>query len=157
LRTWASRCAWLIGFALQGTTCCICADDSLKMRGAAYESCRLAADTLDSAEYVRENRFTMASIIPTEFQPFVSDAVASGRYRSEEELIAAALRLLEDRERKLGALRGDLEIGLEELDRGDTVELGDAAVRRAFFDDIKARGRERLSSRANRDPHSGER
>ena len=99
----------------------------------------------------------MASIVPTEFQSFVTDAVASGRYRSEEELIAAALRLLEDRERKLAALRADLQVGLDELDRGDAIQLADAAARQAFFDNLKVRGRRRLSPQPTLDIDSGER
>lgn len=99
---------------------------------------------------------TMASIVPTEFQPFVSDAVASGRYRSEEELIAAALRLLEDRERKLAALREDIQIGIDELDRGEGIDLSEPSARQAFFDDIKARGRQRLSTQAQLSPQTGE-
>jgi len=98
----------------------------------------------------------MASMIPTEFQPFVSDAVASGKYRSEEELLAAALRLLGDRERKVAALREDLQIGLDELDRGDALELGDAAARKTFFADIKSRGRQRLSAQARQGPQADE-
>ena len=84
--------------------------------------------------------------IPTEFIPFVSGAVASGRYGSEEELIASALRLLEDRERKLAALRDDLQVGLDELERGETIELDAAAARQAFFDRIKENGRQRLGA-----------
>ena len=97
----------------------------------------------------------MSSIIPTEFQPFVSDAVASGRYRSEEELISAALRLLEDRERKLAGLREDLQVGLDDLDHGDAIDLSNPAARQAFFDEIKARGRQRLSEQARPDQKAG--
>jgi antitoxin ParD1/3/4 len=95
--------------------------------------------------------------IPTEFLPFVNGAVASGRYRSEEDLVAAALRLLEDRERKLAALRGELQIGLDELERGDSIDLGDAAARQAFFDRIKANGRQRLGAQTGADERAAER
>lgn len=110
------------------------------------ESRQLTATTatrLDAGNQFGNNT-TMASIIPTEFQPFASEAVASGRYRSEEELVSTALRLLEDRERKMSALRADLQIAIDESDRGDVIELGDAAARQIFFDDIKARGRRRM-------------
>jgi antitoxin ParD1/3/4 len=90
--------------------------------------------------------FVMTTVIPAEFQPFVSDALASGKYRSEEELLSAALRLLKDRERKFDALRDDLQIGLDELDRGEAVLLDDAAAQQAFFDRIKERGRQRLAT-----------
>jgi antitoxin ParD1/3/4 len=85
-------------------------------------------------------------MIPAEFRPFVSDAVASGKYRSEEEMVSTALRLLEERERKLDALRKDLQFGLDELDRGEAVLLGDPLAQQAFFDELKAGGRQRLSA-----------
>lgn len=75
---------------------------------------------------------------------FSSDAVASGKYRSEQELVFTALRLLEHRERRLDALRSDLQLGLSELDRGEGILLGDAAAQQDFFDDIKSRGRQQL-------------
>ena len=96
----------------------------------------------------------MANLIPAEFQPFVSDAVASGRYRSEDELIAAALRLLEERERRLTALREDIRIGIDELDRGEGIDLSNPSARQAFFDDIKARGRQRLTAQAKASPQA---
>lgn len=87
----------------------------------------------------------MTAVIPAEFQPFVSDAVASGKYRSQEELLSAALQLLKDRERKLDALRDDLQIRLDELDHGKAILLDDGAAQQAFFDEIKQRGRQRLA------------
>jgi antitoxin ParD1/3/4 len=93
----------------------------------------------------------MTATIPSEFLPFVNSAVASGRFRSESELLAAALRLLEERERKLDALRADIQIGLDEIDRGDSIQLADATAQQFFFDSLKARGRERLSAQAKHD------
>lgn len=88
----------------------------------------------------------MMATIPSEFLPFVSSAVASGKYRSESELIAAALRLLEERERKPDSLRADLQVAVDEIERRDSILLADAASQQAFFDSIKARGRERLTA-----------
>lgn len=89
----------------------------------------------------------MSSIIPPECQVFAADAVASGKYRSEQELVFTALRLLEHHERRLDALRTDLQMGLSELDRGEGIVLGDESAQQAFFDDIKARGRQHLRDR----------
>ena len=78
----------------------------------------------------------MTFTIPSEFEGFIEHAVASGRYRSEAELFADALRLLRDHERKWDSLRDDIESGLSELDRGEKTVLD--------IEDIKRRGRDRL-------------
>jgi antitoxin ParD1/3/4 len=46
------------------------------------------------------------------FSEFASKQVQSGRYGSTSEVIRAGLRLLEDEEKKLEALRGALDDGL---------------------------------------------
>jgi len=45
------------------------------------------------------------------FSAFIDDKVASGRYRSASEVVRAALRLLEDRETRIDALRNALMSG----------------------------------------------
>ena len=42
--------------------------------------------------------------IPPEHQAFVKDAIARGEFGSETEVVGEALRLLEERERRLAAL-----------------------------------------------------
>ena len=84
----------------------------------------------------------MTVTLPPEIEGFIENAVASGRYRSEAEVFADALRLLRDHERKWDALRDDIEIGLNELDRGEKTVLD--------IEDIKRRGRDRLAEQAAR-------
>lgn len=71
-----------------------------------------------------------------ELERMIGALVDSGRYRSASEVVRAAVRLLlereEEREVKLEALRKAVGEGLEELDRGESVE-GDAV-----FDEILA-------------------
>lgn len=45
------------------------------------------------------------------FSEFIEGEVASGRYRSASDVVRSALRLLEDRETRLGALRQELIAG----------------------------------------------
>ena len=84
----------------------------------------------------------MSQSLPPELQQFVEQELASGRYQTQEEVICEGLRLL--RERKLHELRKEIDAGLQQLDRGEGIEIEDEQSLRAFFDDIKARGCERL-------------
>ena len=82
--------------------------------------------------------------LPPELQHFVEQELASGRYRSRDEVICEGLRLL--RERRLYELRREIDVGLEQLDRGEGIEFEDEQALKAFFEDIKQRGRERLEA-----------
>jgi antitoxin ParD1/3/4 len=75
--------------------------------------------------------------MPPELDAFVHQAVATGVYESEEAVVVAGLRLLQERERRLEELRAELRPALEELDRGERIPLD--------FEEIKARGRRRLA------------
>lgn len=85
----------------------------------------------------------MSMSLPHDLQQFVEREIASGRYRSEEDLVCEGLRLLRERERRLRALRQDVEPALEQLDRGEGEPL-DA-------ERIKARGRRGLAARGKED------
>lgn len=60
-----------------------------------------------------------------ELDEFVAKLVEAGRYRSASEVVRASIRLLQDleaeRSAKLDALRGSIDAGVGELDRGDGV------------------------------------
>lgn len=83
----------------------------------------------------------MEIVIPTELKAFVADGVASGRFRSEDEAISEGLSLLRDREQKLKALRTDLQMGIDQLDAGQSAPLDMGA--------IKKRGQDLLQERQN--------
>jgi len=89
----------------------------------------------------------MSQVVPQEFDDFVAREVASGKYRSHEEVVSAGLRLLQERERKLAALRADIQVGFDQLDRGEGITIESEEALRAFFEDIKARGLERLATK----------
>ena len=80
----------------------------------------------------------MSVAIPLEFQPFVRDGIASGRFRSEQEAVKEGLNPLQSREQKPDALRKDIQIGLDDL----------AAGRSSPWDveDIIRRGRQKLAA-----------
>ncbi len=64
-----------------------------------------------------------------ELEEFVASLVEAGRYRSASEVVRGAIRLLQDREAersaKLDGLRGSIDAGIEELDRGDGASADD--------------------------------
>ncbi|OBI79369.1 type II toxin-antitoxin system ParD family antitoxin [Mycobacterium sp. E740] len=55
------------------------------------------------------------------YKAFIEDEVASGRYRSASDVVRTALRLLEDRETRLRALRQSLIVGERS---GDSTPFG---------------------------------
>ena len=83
-------------------------------------------------------------LISASFQPFVEREVSSGKFRTPAEVVEAGLRLLQDRERRLEALRDEIQEGLESLDDGQGILLPDETAQRDFFEAIKSEGRAAL-------------
>ena len=69
------------------------------------------------------------------FEKFVAEAVASGRFKSSGEVVREGLRLLEEREMRIAALRREIQKGRQS---GDPVPYEP--------EKIKRRGRSALSS-----------
>jgi antitoxin ParD1/3/4 len=65
------------------------------------------------------------------FEDFISEQVESGRYGSASEVIRASLRLLEEREQKIGTLR-------QALNSGDAGELSMKAIKRKARSRVKS-------------------
>lgn len=61
------------------------------------------------------------------FEKFVAQAVASGRFKSSSEVVREGLRLLEERETRLAALRREIEAGRAS---GKPVAYDPAAIKR---------------------------
>lgn len=87
----------------------------------------------------------MHSTLPNDLQQFVEDIVASGKFRSPDEVLAEGLRILRERERKLDSLRADLQIGLDQLDRSEGIVVDGEESHRQLFDSIRTRGLARLA------------
>ncbi len=83
-------------------------------------------------------------------EELVRDKVKSGLYNSASEVVREALRLMEDRDRvremRLEDLRKEIQIGIDQLERGESTEYTTETLHE-LFDDIRARGKERLEAR----------
>ena len=84
--------------------------------------------------------------LPVDLEDFIRQELARGKYQSEADLVAEAVRLLRERERRLEELRKEIQPALEALDRGEYTEYDETSLR-DMFEDVKARGRIRLAGR----------
>ena len=89
------------------------------------------------------------SLTPT-LEELVQRKVATGLYNSASEVIREALRLLEERDEmrqmRLGTLRKEISVGLDQLQRGEVSEHDDRSLN-TLAADIKAKGRKRLGAK----------
>jgi len=89
----------------------------------------------------------MEVALTKDLEELIAEQVASGRYPSPGEVVRDALRLFQEqlllRERKLEALRRDVQIGLQDLEDGEYDEY-DAEDIQSLAAEVNARGRERL-------------
>ena len=83
----------------------------------------------------------MKVTLPEQLAQLVKQKLDGGGYASPEEVIAEALNLLDQRDKKLAALRGDIEEGLAS---GVGRPFDEVAV-----EGIKRRGRQRRAQRKN--------
>jgi antitoxin ParD1/3/4 len=81
--------------------------------------------------------------IPPEYQQFVQSVIARGGFQTEVQVVSEALRLLEERDRHVEALRREIQVGLDELERGEQTEYDDESLK-GFFEQVKAEGRRAL-------------
>jgi antitoxin ParD1/3/4 len=87
----------------------------------------------------------MPDAIPSDLEQFVNEQVAAGEYRSQDEVVVAGLQILREVKRRQAAFREQVQVGIDQLDRGEGIELSQDELR-AFFDDVQARGRERYEA-----------
>lgn len=56
--------------------------------------------------------------LPADLSQFVNEELASGNYASTEELVGEAVRLLRDLRAKQAAMRAEVQVGIDQADRG---------------------------------------
>jgi len=86
--------------------------------------------------------------IPEELARFIHDSVAAGRYCDENEVVRAALHLLEREEEEyrenLIELRAEVQKGVDAVEAGDCIELNSREDIQALGRDISSRDTEGL-------------
>ena len=93
----------------------------------------------------------MTVTLRPELEQIINDRLASGRYPSPTEVIGDALRLLKERdelrEQKLEELRRELQIGIDQIERGEYSSYDEDSLEE-LAEKIKARNLSRLSGQS---------
>jgi putative addiction module CopG family antidote len=87
----------------------------------------------------------MLGAIPSDLEQFVEQQVATGQYRSQDEVVVAGLQVLREVKRRQAEFQQQVRVGVDQLDRGEGIRVA-ANELRAFFDDIQARGQQRYEA-----------
>ena len=82
-----------------------------------------------------------------ELERLVNDEINTGDYKSASEVVREGLRLVRLRREKLAALKGELQIGIDDIESGRHCEYSSVEE---VFDDIEAE----VAKRAARKPKS---
>ena len=88
----------------------------------------------------------MSSAFSSDIDQLVQQQLATGQYQSAEDVMRTALQLLADRSQRLKELRAEVQVGRDDLDRGDYEEYDESSLRE-LFDGIQQRGRARYEAR----------
>lgn len=83
--------------------------------------------------------------VPAELQDLVAAELKDGRYQSPTDALIAGMRLLREQREKEAWLRREIQIGLDQLERGEYRDFDDQSLA-VFFEELKQRGRERLKA-----------
>ena len=87
-------------------------------------------------------------------EEYVKEKVKSGLYNSSSEVVREALRLMGERDRlrdfRLDELRKEIQIGIDQIERGESTEYTTETLHE-LFDDIRARGRTKLEARRQKE------
>jgi len=87
----------------------------------------------------------MLNSFPPDLAAFVQSEVALGKYPTEDAVVEAAVRLLKEQEAHTEFLRREIQLGLDEIERGELTTY-DQDTLPELIDEIKRQGRKRLEA-----------
>ena len=87
----------------------------------------------------------MSVSLTPELEKLVKAEMKRGQYKSATEVVLEGLRLVRLRREKLAALRREIQVGIDEIERGEYREYTSVEE---LFDDIEAR----VAKRAAKEP-----
>ncbi|MCH7801231.1 MAG: type II toxin-antitoxin system ParD family antitoxin [Chloroflexi bacterium] len=87
-------------------------------------------------------------LTPNEREELIKRKVSSGVYESRDDVIDAALRLLDERDKHLEDLRAKVRMGIKQIENGDFVEYTDENLHE-LFEEIESEGLRELEKRRN--------
>jgi putative addiction module CopG family antidote len=81
----------------------------------------------------------MQDLYPPDIQQFVQEAVATGEFASEEDVVVTAVRTLRELKNRQQTLKNDIQAAIDEIEQGqgevwDVAELDRQLVNRALPD-----------------------
>jgi putative addiction module CopG family antidote len=82
--------------------------------------------------------------LPPELGQFVEQQLALGKYQSEQELVVNAVRVLREVETQQRQFHGDIQLGIDQLERGEANEYSLDQLRERF-ERLKDRARQRVA------------
>ena len=87
---------------------------------------------------------TLSISLPAPMRKFVQQQVKAGSFSTTSEYIRSLLRGETERQRRVEGLRTDIQVAIDQIDRGECT-VHDADLLHELFDGIKADGRKRLA------------
>lgn len=88
----------------------------------------------------------MLESYPPEIQAFVQRKIAAGVFRSADEFALEAAELYFEMDRRREDLNAKVAEGIAQLESGEYIDVDGDEELRAYFDDVKRRGREKLAA-----------
>jgi antitoxin ParD1/3/4 len=86
------------------------------------------------------------SVTP-ETEKLVQEHLKTGRYSTPSAVVADAVRLLTEHERKLEQLRKEIQLGIDQIERGEHTEYDEHTLK-DLFDSIQSEGMRVLAARS---------